>query len=44
MNLSIPSSGNAAEYLIGGYKILWQFEYNGNTYQNTYNINGIGGC
>ena len=45
MNLAYPSSGNAFEYISNGYKILWQFDYDGNTYQNTYEINGtIGGC
>ena len=30
--------------IAGGYQILWQFEYDGNTYQNIYAINGISGC
>ena len=44
MTLPYPSSGNAYEYLSDGYQILWQFEYDGNTYQNIYVISGIGGC
>ncbi len=31
-------------FLSQNYKILWQFEYDGNSYQNIYFTNNVGGC
>jgi len=41
MNLPYPPSGNGFDYIMGGYKIIWQFEYNGSIYQTIYNPNGL---
>jgi len=44
-SMSVPLVSNLFEYINGGYKILWKFEYNGIPYEYIYNINGtIGGC